>query len=147
MVRILVETMTPEGHFEINWPFKVGQGGHAPAILDSLAMVWYVLRKKLVSNLQNSLSKLILKSYWPLSLSVCLKVYGNTSCGVFKGGIQNRKGFWLIINIPKGKLMNFENWCSGEVSKSAKIWLSKSNFYVTNHQNFSWFFFHGRISI
>merc|ERR1719483_1293801 len=52
---------------------KVGQGGHAPAILDSLAMVWYVLRKKLVSNLQNSLSKLILKSFCPLSLSVCLK--------------------------------------------------------------------------
>ena len=24
------------------------------------------------------------------------------------------------------KLLNFENWCIGEVSKSAKIWLSKS---------------------
>ena len=28
--------------------------------------------------------------------------YGNTCCGVFNGGIQNLKGFWLKINIPKG---------------------------------------------
>ena len=30
--------------------------------------------------------------------------------------------------------MNFENWCNGEVSKSAKI------FYVKNHLNISVFF-------
>ena len=34
--------------------------------------------------------------------------------------------------------MNFENWCNGEVSKSAKIWLLK---YVKNHRNLSDFFF------
>ena len=28
--------------------------------------------------------------------------YGNTGCGVFKGGIQNKKGFCIKINIPKG---------------------------------------------
>ena len=28
--------------------------------------------------------------------------YGNTGCGVFKGGIQNQKGFWLKINILNG---------------------------------------------
>ena len=132
----------PEIHFEINWPLKVGQGGHAPAILDSLAMVWYVLRKKLASNLLNSLRKLILKSFWPLSLSVCLKVYGNTGCGVFKEGIQNQKGFWLKIKISKGNI----DFCK-LVSKSAKIWLSKSVFYVKNHPNFSKFFFHWRIQI
>ena len=38
------------------------------------------------------------------------------------------------------KLLNFENWCSEEVSKSAKIWLSKSIFYVKNHLNLSNFF-------
>jgi hypothetical protein len=27
--------------------------------------------------------------------------YGNTGCGVFKGGIQNKKGFWLRINLLK----------------------------------------------
>jgi hypothetical protein len=27
--------------------------------------------------------------------------YENTGCGVFNGGIQNQKGFWLKINIPK----------------------------------------------
>ena len=28
------------------------------------------------------------------------------------------------------KLWNFENWCNGDVSKSAKLWLSKSIFYI-----------------
>ena len=92
-VCFLGELETPKIYFKIKWLLKVGRGGHAPATLDSLAMVWYVLRKKLVSNLLNSLRKLILKSFWPLSLSVCLKVYGNTGCGVFKGGIQNQNCF------------------------------------------------------
>ena len=45
------------------------------------------------------------------------------------------------------KLLNFENWVNGEVSKSAKIWLSKSIFYVKNYLNLSKFFFHWRITI
>ena len=48
--------------------------------------------------------------------------YGNTSCRVFKGG----RGTKLERFLPKDqytqrKLLNFENWCSEEVSKSAKI--------------------------
>ena len=39
------------------------------------------------------------------------------------------------------KLLNFENWVNGEVSKSAKIWLSKSINYVKNYPNLSIFFF------
>ena len=39
------------------------------------------------------------------------------------------------------KLLNFEFWINGELSKSAKIWLSKSIFYVKNHPNVSQFFF------
>ena len=38
------------------------------------------------------------------------------------------------------KLLQFENWCSREVSKSAYIGLSKSIFYVKNHPNLSHFF-------
>ena len=38
------------------------------------------------------------------------------------------------------KLLNFENWVYGEGSKSAKIWLSKSIFYV---KSFSIFFIEG----
>ena len=41
--------------------------------------------------------------------------YGNTGSGVFKRGVQNSKDFCLRIN--KRKLLNFENWVSGEVSK------------------------------
>ena len=33
------------------------------------------------------------------------------------------------------KLLNFENWVNGEVSKGAKIWLSKLIFYVRNYPN------------
>ena len=64
--------------------------------------------------------------------------YGNTGCRVFKRGIQNWKDFCLKIYIPK---VNFENWLNGEMSKSAKIWLSKPIFYVKSHRNLSWFFF------
>ena len=47
--------------------------------------------------------------------------YGSTGCGVFKGGIQNQKGFGLKINCIQMKLPNFENWSNGELSKSTKI--------------------------
>ena len=40
----------------------------------------------------------------------------------------------------KRKLLNFEFWINGEVSKSARIWLSKSIFYVKNHPTLSNFF-------
>ena len=39
------------------------------------------------------------------------------------------------------KSLNFANWCNGEVSKSAEIWLSKSIFYIKIHSNISDFFF------
>ena len=37
----------------------------------------------------------------------------------------------------QSELLNFENWVNGEVSKSAKIWLSKLIFYVKNYPNLS----------
>ena len=72
--------------------------------------------------------------------------YGNTSCLVFKRGVQNWKDFLPKNQHTQRKLLNFENWCNEEVSKSALIWLSKSIFYVKNHKNLS-HFFHWRISI
>ena len=48
--------------------------------------------------------------------------------------------FWLKINCSQMKSLNFANWCNGEVSKSAKIWLSKSIFYIKNHPKISDFF-------
>ena len=52
---------------------------------------------------------------------ILIVYYGNTGCGVFKGGIQNQKGFWLKINCIQMKLPNFENWSNKELSKSTKI--------------------------
>ena len=40
--------------------------------------------------------------------------YGITSCGVFKAGIQNWKGFCIKNNCSQMKLLNFENWTNGE---------------------------------
>ena len=53
-------------------------------------------------------------------------------------------GTKLVRFLPKNqhikrKLLNFENWC--KVSKSAKIRLSKLNFYIKNHWNLSQFFY------
>ena len=45
------------------------------------------------------------------------------------------------------KLLSFEFWINGELSKSAKIWLSKSIFCVKNHRNLSEFCFHWKILI
>ena len=73
---------------------------------------------------------------------VCMFIYDNTGCQIFKWGVQNWKDFCLKINIQKGNWLNFENWCNGEVSNSAKIRLSKSIFYVKNHPNLSQFCFH-----
>ena len=42
---------------------------------------------------------------------------------------------------PQRKLLNFENLLNREVSKSAKIWLSKSIFYVEKYQKLSQMFF------
>ena len=55
-------------------------------------------------------------------------------------------GTKIEIFLPKNqhtqrKLFNFENWVSGELSKSAKIWLSKSILYIKNHWNLSDCFF------
>ena len=54
-------------------------------------------------------------------------------------GYKIRKIFPQNLHI-KRKLLNFKNCCSWEVSKSAKIWHSKSIFYVKNHRNLSQFF-------
>jgi hypothetical protein len=43
-----------------------------------------------------------------------VKKYGNTGCGVFKGDIGM---IWLKINGSQIRLLNFEYWSSGELSK------------------------------
>ena len=61
--------------------------------------------------------------------------YGSTGCGVFKRGVQCWKDFLPKNQHSQRKLLNFENWCNEEVSKSARI------FYVKYHWNLCPFFF------
>ena len=56
-----------------------------------------------------------------------------------KGGTRLER-FLPMNHHTQRKLLKFEFWINGELSKSAKIWLSKSIFYVKNHPNFSHFF-------
>ena len=43
--------------------------------------------------------------------------YGNTGCGVFKRGVQKLERLLPKNQQTQRKLLNFENWVSGEVSK------------------------------
>ena len=52
------------------------------------------------------------------------------------GGYKIRK----IFAHTQRRLLNFEFWIIGELSKSAKIWLSKSIFYIKNNPNLSLLF-------
>ena len=47
--------------------------------------------------------------------------YGNTDRGVCKQGGPKLERFLPKNQHPKRKLLNFENWVNGKVSKSTKI--------------------------
>ena len=57
---------------------------------------------------------------WLLLLFLLLH-YGNTGYGVYKGGIQNWKCFWLKINCSQMKLPNFDNWIMASCQKLSSI--------------------------
>ena len=52
------------------------------------------------------------------------------SYGVSSPGVYNLHRFLHKNQHTQNKSLTFENWCSAEVSKSAKILYSKSIFYV-----------------
>ena len=94
-----------------------------------LQNTWCCKAYKLVSFVE-----LVVSSNWIWKLKNCrgltLWQYGLSS---FQAG-----GIKLERFLPKNQqFLNFENWTNGEVSKSAKIWLSKSIFYVKHHPNLS----------
>ena len=51
--------------------------------------------------------------------------YGNRGCGIFKGGIQNWKGFCIRINIPKGNFWILRIGLAGSLSSLQKSELLK----------------------
>ena len=55
-------------------------------------------------------------------------------------GYKIRKVFAYKSIFQKETILYFVNWCSSELSKSSKIWLSKSIFYVKNAADLSIFF-------
>ena len=85
--------------------------------------------------------EIIIMKKWEqkLTYSMAIRVV-EFSCGGTK-----LEGFLPMNQYTQRKGLNFEDWCNGEVSKSAKIWLSKSIFYVKNYQKSFSFLFHWRI--
>ena len=58
---------------------------------------------------------------------------------VSNGGYEIREIFVKKSTYTKDFFFfHFELWINGELTKSAKIWLSKSIFYVKNHWNLLW---------
>ena len=51
----------------------------------------------------------------------------------FQAGDTKLERFLPKNQHTQRKSLNFENWFNGEVPNSAKIWLSKSIFYIKNH--------------
>ena len=43
--------------------------------------------------------------------------YGNTGCHFSSGGVAKQERFLARYKHTKMKLLNFENWCSGELLK------------------------------
>ena len=52
---------------------------------------------------------------------MCHKHYGSTGCGVFKRGGIKLERFLPKNQHTQRKLLNFENWVNGEVSKVPKF--------------------------
>ena len=66
-----------------------------------------------IANYKETISATLLKT---VALYV-LVVYGNTGCGVFKWGGTKLGRFLPKNHHTQRKLLNFENWVNGEVSK------------------------------
>ena len=83
-------------------------------------------------------------SKWLHSFKALVTHYGNTDCRVFKRGVQNQIFFLPMNQHTQRKLLNFKNWVSGDVSKSAKspnLLTFKVNFlYQKLSESFSIFF-------
>ena len=69
--------------------------------------------------------------------------FGNTGCGVFKRGIQNRKDFCLRFNIcTQRKLLNFEFGLMASCQKMPKFdFLFQKSFYALNNTHLGAHFF------
>ena len=78
------------------------------------------------------------------TLCMIHEIWSN-ACNAFpvKNCLYGRTSFMstMAILVVEFSSLNIANWCNGEVPKSAKIWLSKSIFYIKNHLNLSDFFF------
>ena len=68
--------------------------------------------------------------------------YGNMyGLWSFQTGGSKLERFMIKNQDSQRKLLNFESWINGKLSKSPKILLSKSIFYIKNHPNLSHFFY------
>ena len=77
---------------------------------------------------------------WPLRTSNTYYLLWQYRLSSFQAGYTKLERFLPKNQHTRREWLNFENWCNGEVSKSGKIWLLNSIFYIKNHQYLSNFF-------
>ena len=143
--------MTPKRNFEINWPLVFTNEGPQWLInmtdcsthfasqfwlyLSSFIPPWSFL--KIFKLPCKQLARLLWIASW-MSMKLMTELPNLWQYRLwsllwsFKSGDTKLEWFLPKNHHIQGKLLNFQNWCSGEVSKSAKIWHLKSIFYVKN---------------
>ena len=95
-----------------------------------LSFLWSILRQKIFclnENVTLLLSYFFWKGLWIfLDYNQSDHRYGSTGCWVFMRGVQNEKDGCLRINMcTQRKSLNFEYWCSGELSKIGHYFSNK----------------------
>ena len=106
-----------------------------PKILCKIVVTWKPKYVKLLKGFG-------LMMYWEKMLARKWHTYVLWQYGLcsFQTGDTKLERFLPKNQHTQRKLLNFEFWINVELSRSAKIWLSKSIFYVKNHPNLSQFF-------
>ena len=109
----------------MNWICIWHQFNFFCSIRSQFSLIWTPLFKKLPQIM------------WEKGWKCIHDLYGYTGCRVFsfQTGVTKLEKILPKNQHIQRKLLNFEKWCIGEVSKSAKIWLSKSMSKIKNHKN------------
>ena len=116
----------------MNWICIWHQFNFFCSIRSQFSLIWTPLFKKLPQIM------------WEKGWKCIHDLYGYTGCRVFsfQTGVTKLEKILPKNQHTQRKLLSFENWVNaGEVSKSTKIWLSKSILYDKNYEKSSSIFF------
>ena len=97
--------------------------------------LWLFLFFQKINDISFNTYNSMKKCFWQ-NMTIAI-LYNMERLSSFQAGYTKLEQFLLKHQHNQRKLLSFENWVNGEVSKSAKIWLSRPIFYVKNYPNLS----------